>query len=292
MYGSIRLYVHLLKESLANYTFQIEEFTSMVFACLYTAHRQPIPLSEYCNHFRYNVMSFLTFVKSMGFTKGDSTEVVRNFLGNFSTSMDILGIMFYIFWFMKPTNVLTHLRRPRMAIKDPKPNNGCSHGDSRIIIGAGSETIANASTFVFTHLALYPEYAHHYSCMRPVPILDSVIQESMRLWPSIYFGSPRVTPHEGSNFVRLEEFIPERWTTNPELIINKNACDPFRTGPYGRTSKGLALIELHSFIARTINEFDLVLPHGFSASEYSGAVKGNFTAGSERQMFHFVKLFT
>ena len=60
------------------------------------------------------------------------------------------------------------------------------------------------------HLAIYPHYMHavrkeyrdnraDYSCECPRPILDSVIHESMRLCPSIFFGSQRVTPPEGMN---------------------------------------------------------------------------------------------
>lgn len=82
------------------------------------------------------------------------------------------------------------------------------YGESRLIISAGSETTSTALTFVFMQLATHPHYTHAiraeqratistYHCSRPLPLLDAVINESMRLWPSVFFASQRVTPPEG-----------------------------------------------------------------------------------------------
>lgn len=77
----------------------------------------------------------------------------------------------------------------------------------------------------------------------------------MRLHPPVTYGSQRVTPpggmmigskfipgemivsvapyqlfHDPRNFAKPEEFIPERWSSRPELILNKSAFIPFSNG--------------------------------------------------------------
>lgn len=161
----------------------------------------------------------------------------------------------------------------------------------------------------------YRDHASTYHCQRPLPLLDAIIQESMRLWPSVYFGPQRVTPPEGlqiggmyipgdtivqmppfainrdpRNFVRPDDFLPERWTTQPELILNKSAFNPFSTGPYSCVGKGLANMELRSVVGRVINEFDVVPPEGFVADDYFNAIKEHFTAGPPKQAVKFVKV--
>lgn len=97
-----------------------------------------------------------------------------------------------------------------------------------------------------------------YSCQKAYPVLDSLINETLRLYPPVLFGSPRVTPpgglkigdvfvpedtvvyvpgwqlhHDARNFPQPEEFIPERWTTRPELLVNRSAFIPFLIGEFG-----------------------------------------------------------
>lgn len=199
------------------------------------------------------------------------------------------------------------------------------YGESRLIISAGSETTSTALTFIFMQLATHPHYMQavrdehrsnlsDYHCSKSLPLLDAVINESMRLWPSLFFAPQRITPPEGltinghfipgdtivhmppfvlnrdaRNFIRPDEFVPERWTTNPELILNRTAFLPFSTGPYSCVGKALAYMELRSVVRRVVNEFDIILSDGFAADEYWGGVKDHFSAGPPRQEVTFVK---
>lgn len=199
------------------------------------------------------------------------------------------------------------------------------YGESRLIISAGSETTSTALTFVFMQLATHPEYTHairaehranasSYHCSRPLPLLDAVVNESMRLWPSVFFASQRVTPPEGltingnfipgsmivqippfvlnrdtRNFVDPDSFVPERWTSRLEMVLNKAAFLPFSTGPYSCVGKSLAWMELRSVVGRVVHEFDVVLPEGFVAEEYWEGVREHFTAGPPKQEVMFVK---
>jgi cytochrome P450 len=91
---------------------------------------------------------------------------------------------------------------------DNTPNDAAGrallYGESRLIITAGGETTSTALTFVFIHLATRPKYmyalrkelqanASTYHCQRSLPLLDAIINESMRLWPSVLLYSSRHT---------------------------------------------------------------------------------------------------
>jgi cytochrome P450 len=200
------------------------------------------------------------------------------------------------------------------------------YGESRLIISAGSETTSTALTFIFMQLATHPYYMlavrdehrsslSDYHSAKSLPLLDAVINESMRLWPSIFFASQRVTPPEGltinghfipgntivqmppfvlnrdaRNFARPDEFLPERWTTNPELVLNRTAFLPFSIGSYSCVGKSLAYMEMRSVVGRVVNEFDIVLPDEFVTEEYWAGVRDHFTAGPPRQEVRFVKV--
>lgn len=223
-----------------------------------------------------------------------------------------------------PSDLVSYL-----ITKTPNTPSGRSllHGESRLIISAGSETTSTALTFILIHLATHPSYlstlrkalhtntSSSYDPQHPLPLLDAIIQESMRLRPSVFFGAQRVTPPKGMtinnrfipgntiitmppyamnrdarSFMYPDEFIPERWTTKPELVLNQSAFNPFSTGPYNCVGKGLAMMELRSVVGRVVREFDILLPEGFSGETYWRGVKDHFTAGPPAQMVRFVRV--
>jgi cytochrome P450 len=200
------------------------------------------------------------------------------------------------------------------------------YGESRLIITAGGETTSTALTFVFIHLATRPKYMHalrkelqanasSYHCQRQLPLLDAIINESMRLWPSVFLYAPRATPPEGLTinshyvpgdmvvqippfpmfhdpryFIEPDVFIPERWLDRPELVLRKDAFNPFMTGPYNCAGKGMAMMELRSVVSRVISEFDVKMPEGFDEKKFWNGVKDQATAGVPKQDVLFVKV--
>lgn len=217
---------------------------------------------------------------------------------------------------------------------DTRKGNTLLFADSRVIVAAGSDTTATALTTLFTLFASSPNLVSQirqeidpklssnpptFSCSTSYPVLDSIINETLRLYPPVLFASqrtnlkvpllipssplkpkslveketfipadtiismPTYTLHrDGRNFSRPTEFIPERWTTKPELVLNRQAFIPFSTGMTNCPGRNLAMMELRDVVARTLGEFDVSLPgdvaRGFDMEEFMKGTRDCFMA--------------
>ncbi|KAF2454093.1 cytochrome P450 [Lineolata rhizophorae] len=135
-----------------------------------------------------------------------------------------------------------------------------------------------------------------------VPHLDGVINETMRLHPPVIFGLQRQTPPEGimigdkhipgNSHVRIPHwsiqrderyfpnplsFIPERWTTEPELIKDKRAFMPFNVGQHNCVGQRFAMIEMRVLVANLIRQFDVTFAPGEDGNTIVNGVKDGFT---------------
>ncbi|KAK0711712.1 cytochrome P450 monooxygenase-like protein [Lasiosphaeris hirsuta] len=194
------------------------------------------------------------------------------------------------------------------------------HGDAQLIVIAGSDSVAATLTYVFFHLAYdpalvrtlqreldaLPDLAHDR--LASIGLLDAVINEAMRLHPPVPSGTQRVTPPEGLRiggkagyfipgdtivqvpsytvfrderaFAQPNEFIPERWTTRPELIRDRSVFIPFNTGPYGCVGKRLALIEIRRLVAELLWRFDVRIAPGHCPDTFLDGKQDVFTTVS------------
>ncbi|KAH6662426.1 cytochrome P450 [Plectosphaerella plurivora] len=114
-----------------------------------------------------------------------------------------------------------------------------------------------------------------------VSLFEGLVNEALRLNAPTPIGGPRSPPSEGITiagtffpagtilytptqayhsseryFVRPHEFIPERWTTRPELVLNRKAFFPFHMGRYDCVGKKLAKNVIRTCIAYTIYNYD------------------------------------
>ncbi|CEN59792.1 hypothetical protein ASPCAL02236 [Aspergillus calidoustus] len=179
--------------------------------------------------------------------------------------------------------------------------------DSKLIIVAGSDTTATTMAFLFYYIAREPgllqrlreeieeltgrgEFDHRK--IQSAPLLNGCINEALRLHPPVPSGLYRKAPPEGvyvgeqyipgdtvmlvnfyamgrdqSHFVDADKFIPERFSTRPELIKHRDAFAPFSTGPYSCIGKNLALIEIRLLAAHLITKFDVEFAPGEDGSD-------------------------
>lgn len=142
--------------------------------------------------------------------------------------------------------------------------------DARLIIIAGSETTASTLTQMFFYLAsnhslqtrirteietLLDGNEIASQVIKDARLLNGAINEALRLHPPVPSGVFRTTPPEGISigdvfipgdtkiqtpgyvigrdeevYESASEFIPERWSTKPEMVRQKEAFAPFTLG--------------------------------------------------------------
>jgi cytochrome P450 len=114
------------------------------------------------------------------------------------------------------------------------------------------------------------------------------------------------------NFERPNEFIPERWTSKPELIKNTSVYSPFSigefyhaylpparkpnhtvlsclqladmpgTGPYNCVGKQLALMEIRSVTCSILRRYNVELAPGQTKEAFVDGLVDGFTAASPK----------
>ncbi|KAE8375424.1 cytochrome P450 [Aspergillus bertholletiae] len=188
------------------------------------------------------------------------------------------------------------------------------HGDANLIIVAGSDTTAAMLTSLFFHLAVDPTWQAKlqaeldelsdlsHESLTSIKLLDALINETMRLHPAVPSGTQRKTPSEGLHigdkyipgdvivcipshtlfrdervFVRPEEFLPERWTTQPELVKDASAFIPFNAGPYSCVGKQLALMELRCVTAEILSRYTVEFAKEQTVDDFLDGKRDAFT---------------
>ncbi|KAG8529675.1 uncharacterized protein KY384_005156 [Bacidia gigantensis] len=200
-------------------------------------------------------------------------------------------------------------------------------GDVVLAIIAGSDTTASALTFLFYHLALEPSIAETLRqeleqandirddhALQGLPYLNGIINETLRLHPPVPGGMPRSTPPEGividdqyipggvtcvapnytiarmeSCFTNAISFVPERWSTAPEMIKDKTAFAPFSLGPYNCVGSRLALKELRLATSIIVQSFDVSLAPGETGHAITDDMQDIFTVMPGPLMLVFKK---
>lgn len=190
------------------------------------------------------------------------------------------------------------------------------NGDAFGIIIAGSDTTASTLVALFYHLALDASQITKIRseldqlganpdarALQSLPHLNGAISETLRLHPPVPSGGLRLSPSEGltvastfipgstvlclpvyslhrlaSCFLRPLEFIPERWYSEPELVLDRGAFAPFFQGRFGCVGKHLALMEIRAVTAALLSRYDVAFAPGMGRGEgWEGEMTDQFT---------------
>ncbi|OCK73119.1 cytochrome P450 [Lepidopterella palustris CBS 459.81] len=169
------------------------------------------------------------------------------------------------------------------------------------LITAGSETTATLLSGATYHLLRNPDKMNklmdevrstfksedeiNLISVNSLRYMLAVLDESLRIYPPVPIGLPRVVPkggefilgkfvpegttvsinqwatyHSAKNFLEPESFIPERFLGEPRFNSdNKKALQPFSTGIRNCIGRNLAYAEMRLILARIIWNFDMEL---------------------------------
>jgi len=188
-------------------------------------------------------------------------------------------------------------------------------GDALVLIIVGSDSMATTLIMTLAHLAGYPSYQDQirselktissisdFAAVMELPVLKSVIFETLRLWPPIPSGSGRVVQSGGITIAgqhipagitlfaprftiaRLEscfecatEFIPERWTSKPSMVKDKHGYSPFSAGRYNCVGQRLAMMNISHLIALLISKYNIQSAPGDDGTRTINDMRDNFT---------------
>lgn len=113
-----KIWDNAMKTSLSDFAPQIEKYTDQLLTRLRREEGKPVPLLEYVTYYAYDVMAALAFGKPMGFIEGQSSDIAESILNTFTTSLDAMGFMYHMPWFMNALGVLTSVAGPMKEWKD------------------------------------------------------------------------------------------------------------------------------------------------------------------------------
>ncbi|CAI6336558.1 unnamed protein product [Periconia digitata] len=190
------------------------------------------------------------------------------------------------------------------------------NGDSAAVIVAGSDTVASTMTNLFYRLAACPEHADKIReevaslpsvddsrGLKGLEHMNGVINETLRLHPAVPTGGNRDTPPEGMSiagtwipgnitvvtprytigrlerlYSQPESFIPERWYSKPELILDRKSFNPFNTGRHSCIGKDLALAQIRFATALLVSKYRISFAPGEDGTRVCRDMKDQFTA--------------
>ncbi|RKL10721.1 hypothetical protein BFJ68_g8699 [Fusarium oxysporum] len=268
-------------KALKDYEHRVLKYTKLLTDRIDDMKGKPFNVSLWVNFYTFDIMGDLAFGKSFNMLENG---VEHKFFTESHKSQGLLGAFRRLIWFFplvtaipiinssylsfqafirnqvetrRKVHVFTCILEDYDAIEKPTEqdyNNLC--GDAHLIVIAG-RLQAEIDDYKNTH-----EESDLIS-LGKLQYLQACIDESLRLYPVVPSGLPRMTPPEGMEidgvyipgdtilhnpsytmyrdercFEKPNEFIPERWTTKPELIKDASVYAPFSTG-FHRWFEGL-----------------------------------------------------
>ncbi|KAI0487366.1 cytochrome P450 [Xylaria cf. heliscus] len=186
--------------------------------------------------------------------------------------------------------------------------------ESRLAMVAGSGNVSSALISSMFYLATNPNAlkqlqdevdpllnSGNFNPKLHHPVLNSIMLETFRLQPLVPNGGERVSPPQGLTigdtfipgdcvikvpsytlfrderyFARPDEWVPERWSTQPTLVKDRSAFIPFSIGPYSCVGRPLGLVEISLVLAHLAYNFDLQLSEAGSPQDFDSLGQDHF----------------
>ncbi|KAF2962933.1 hypothetical protein GQX73_g10637 [Xylaria multiplex] len=174
-------------------------------------------------------------------------------------------------------------------------------GDFLVAIAAGSDPVRQVLTNMVYYFIQDPHHVtlirqelgsidiRNYRDLQRLQHLNACIYETLRINPVVPSAGLRIAPKGGITingaqipedetcFVRPDEWIPERFTTKPELVLNKSAFVAWSIGKMACLGKNLSLLETRVAIASLVTEFDMEFALGEDGSRMFTEMTDYFT---------------
>ncbi|KAI1505902.1 cytochrome P450 [Biscogniauxia marginata] len=199
----------------------------------------------------------------------------------------------------QPTQDLTHYLMEEGSLKTHEERLSWLSGDSLLGIVAGSGPTAGALIFALCNLVNHPQHIEIlHEELTGVDVTDqkelsrlvhlnAIINETLRLSPPLLTGGARKTTGSGTTiagtyippnttifaplyiifrredcYERATEFVPERWSTRPDMIRNPNAFAVFGTGHHSCLGRAFALHIMRYVLAKLVKKYRFRLAPG------------------------------
>ncbi|PCG93873.1 Cytochrome P450 [Penicillium occitanis (nom. inval.)] len=196
------------------------------------------------------------------------------------------------------SNIIGLVLRDAMKNGGIKKNWNWVLGDFVLVVAAGSDPVRQVLPCLLFYLIHEPAQLAHvreelqsvdirgYHALQHLKHFNACIYETLRLNPAVPSAGLRNPPKGGMTvrgtfipegttictpqyslfrdeacFLEPDEWIPERFTTRPELILNKSALVPWTIGRRSCLGKNLSLCEIRVAAALMISKFDLEPVH-------------------------------
>jgi len=199
-------------------------------------------------------------------------------------------------------------------------------GDFVLVVAAGSDPVRQVlPCLIFYLLQQSSQLAHvreelasidirNYHALQGLKHFNACIFETLRLNPAVPSAGLRNSPKSGmtvngtfipegttictpqfslhrdeASFLKPNYWIPERFTTQPELMPNKNAFIPWTIGKRNCLGKNLSLMEIRVAAALTLSNFDMEMVPGEEtklftlATDYFTTTPGPFNVVLKRR---------
>ncbi|KAJ5921061.1 cytochrome P450 monooxygenase [Penicillium verhagenii] len=266
-----------------------------------------VDLTEWYNHVMFDFMSLELFGESLGCLENETNHAWVDILFSSIKAWAVLSQANKVpakresEFESDPSTFSAYMR----ASKDPKSTLSPEEvlSNHSFMMMAGSETTATllsgCTFFLLKHPTVYEKWSCQirerfpsasdisFSSLAGMEFLRAVIKETLRMYPPLPLGMPRVVPnggsivlgrfvpektsvavaswatyHSSSNFVEPNTFAPERWLDDSKVDGNHDidcAMQAFSVGPRACPGKNLAFAEASLILALLLWNFELKL---------------------------------